>query len=203
MVDKSEIISFEGNRPLASQDALDFLLSRVSVSRVGGELPSTDALQKIFTAALRAPDHAGLKPWRYLKVAGEQREKLGELFVSAKLQDDPHLDQAAIDKLKKKPLRAPLVIVVIASIQDHPKVPEIEQMLSAGASAQNMLLAAHMQGIGAMWRTGSMTYHSRVREGLGVAQNEKIIGFIYMGSIEGKTRLVPEMNVSQYVKDWN
>ena len=135
--------------------------------------------------------------------AGEQREKLGELFVSAKLQDDPHLDQAAIDKLKKKPLRAPLVIVVIASIQDHPKVPEIEQMLSAGASVQNMLLAAHMQGIGAMWRTGSMTYNSRVREGLGVAQNEKIIGFIYMGSIEGKTRLVPEMNVGQYVKDWN
>ena len=105
MVDKSEIISFEGNRPLASQDALDLLLSRVSVSRVGGELPSTDALQKIFTAALRAPDHAGLKPWRYLKVAGEQREKLGELFVSAKLQDDPHLDQAAIDKLKFLPSR--------------------------------------------------------------------------------------------------
>ena len=144
-----------------------------------------------------------MKPWRYLKVAGEQREKLGELFVSAKLQDDPQLDQAAIDKLKKKPLRAPLVIVVIASIQDHPKVPEIEQMLSAGASAQNMLLAAHMQGIGAMWRTGSMTYHPRVREGLGVAQNEKIIGFIYMGSIEGKTRLVPEMNVGEYVTDWN
>ena len=95
------------------------------------------------------------------------------------------------------------MIVVIASIQDHPKVPEIEQMLSAGASAQNMLLAAHMQGIGAMWRTGSMTYHPRVREGLGVAQNEKIIGFIYMGSIEGKTRLVPEINLSQYVQDWN
>ena len=131
---------------MASQDALDFLLSRVSVSRVGGELPSTDALQKIFTAALRAPDHAGLKPWRYLKVAGEQREKLGELFVSAKLQDDPQLDQAAIDKLKKKPLRAPLVIVVIASIQDHPKVPEIEQMLSAGASTQNMLLARTYAG---------------------------------------------------------
>ncbi|MDG0999142.1 MAG: nitroreductase, partial [Pseudomonadales bacterium] len=129
--------------------------------------------------------------------------KLGELFVSAKLQDDPQLDQAAIDKLKKKPLRAPLVIVVIASIQDHPKVPEIEQMLSAGASTQNMLLAAHMQGIGAMWRTGSMTYHSLVREGLGVSQNEKIIGFIYMGSIEGKTRLVPEMNVGEYVTDWN
>ena len=187
---------------MSSQGALDLLLSRVSVSRVGGELPSTKALQNIFTAALRAPDHAGLKPWRYLKIAGEQRGKLGELFVSAKLQDDPNLDQAAIDKLKKKPLRAPLVIVVIASIRHHPKVPEIEQMLSAAASAQNMLLAAHMQGIGAMWRTGSMTYHSRVREGLDVAQNEKIIGFIYLGSIEGKTRLVPEMNVSQYVKDW-
>ncbi len=203
MVTRLETLSLEGNRALASQSALDLLLSRVSVSRVGGELPSTDALQNIFTAALRAPDHAGLKPWRYLKVAGEQRVKLGELFVSAKMQDDPNLDQAAIDKLKSKPSRAPLVIIVIASIQDHPKVPEVEQILSAGASAQNMLMAAHMQGIGAIWRTGSMTYHARVREGLGVAENEKIIGFMYLGSIEGKTRLVPKIDVDQYVEDWN
>ncbi len=187
---------------MKSQGALDLLLSRVSVSRVGGSAPSTEALRNIFSAALRAPDHAGLRPWRYLKVAGEQREKLGELFVSAKLQDDPQLDQAAIEKLKSKPLRAPLVVIVIAVIQDHPKVPEFEQILSAGASAQNVLRAAHMQGIGAMWRTGSMTYHAKVREGLGVADNEKIIGFIYLGEIEGKTRLLPEMNISQYVTDW-
>ena len=82
MLDKSEIISFEGSGPLASREAVDIVVSRVSVSRVGGELPSTDALQKIFTAALRAPDHAGLKPWRYLKVAGEQREKLGEFLLA-------------------------------------------------------------------------------------------------------------------------
>jgi len=202
MVQSSKITLFEGITPLKSQGALDLLLSRVSVSRVGGSAPSTEALRNIFSAALRAPDHAGLRPWRYLKVAGEQREKLGELFVSAKLQDDPQLDQAAIEKLKSKPLRAPLVIIVIAVIQDHPKVPEVEQILSAGASAQNMLLAAHMQGIGAMWRTGSMTYHAKVREGLGIADNEKIIGFIYLGEIEGKTRLLPEMNISQYVTDW-
>ena len=187
---------------MKSLGALNQLLSRVSVSRVGGEVPSAEALEAIFTAAIRAPDHAGLKPWRFLTVAGAQREKLGDLFVAAKLVDDPTMDQAAIEKLRSKPLRAPLVVVVVAVIQEHPKVPEVEQILSAGASVQNMLTAAHMQGIGAMWRTGSMTYHHKVHEGLGIAGNEKLIGFIYFGEIEGKTRLVPKIETNQYVTDW-
>ena len=182
--------------------ALETLLSRVSVSRVGGAVPSAAVMANIFKAGLRAPDHASLKPWRYLTVSGTRREKLGDLFVKAKLSEDPHLENTAVTKLKSKPLRAPLVIVVVAVICDHPKVPEVEQILSAGASAQNMLIAAHMQNIGAMWRTGAMTYHPVVRDGLGLRDHERIIGFLYLGEIEGKTRLIPELDVDQYVTDW-
>jgi len=203
MVQSSEIALFRGICQVRPPGALDVLLSRVSVSRVGGAAPSAEAMRNIFKAALRAPDHASLKPWRYLTVTGSQREKLGELFVKAKLSDDPELKEAAMAKLKNKPLRAPLLIVVIAVIHDHPKVPEIEQILSAGASAQNMLIAAHMQGIGAMWRTGEMTYHPVVLSGLGLSDNERIIGFLYLGEIEGKTRLVPALDIDQFVTDWN
>ncbi len=183
-------------------DALEALQHRVSVPRLGGDVPAKEVLENMFKAALRVPDHAQLKPWRFLLVSGASRERLGDLFVRAQLEDDPELNEAAINKARGKTNRAPLIIVVIAKPQFHPKVPEIEQLLSAGASIQNMLLAAHAQGIGAMWRTGSMAYHPTVLSGLGLAPDEKLIGFLYVGEISGKTRTVPEPDTQEYFKVW-
>jgi nitroreductase len=92
--------------------------------------------------------------------------------------------------------------VVAARLVEHPKVPEIEQILSAGAMAQNLMLAAHALGYGSMWRTGSMTYDQVVAKGLGLVPNEKMIGFLYVGEIEGNQKRLPEHDPEQFVTRW-
>ena len=183
-------------------DALEALQGRVSAARLVGEVPSQCILDNMFKAALRAPDHAQLRPWRFLLVSGDARDKLGDLFVQAQLEDDPDLSDIAIGKARSKPLRAPLIIVVIANVQSHPKVPEVEQLLSTGAAVQNMLVAAYAQGIGAMWRTGSMAYHATVLKELGLTSHEKLIGFLYVGEINGKRRVARPLDTDKYFRSW-
>ena len=183
-------------------DALDALLNRVSAPRLAEPGPTREQLDAICRAALRAADHALLRPWRFLVIREQARERLGELFVEAALAADPTLTPAGQDRLRGKTLRAPMIIVVIASHIAHPKVPGIEQDLSAAAAAQNMLNAAHAQGLGAMWRTGSMAYDQQVMAGLGLAENEKIIGFIYLGAINGKAKTLRPEDPTEHFKEW-
>lgn len=125
-----------------TMSAMDALLRRNSAPRLTDPAPCGDVLQTLLQAGLRAPDHARLKPWRFLVVEGQGRVALGDVFAQAALADNPDLDAAALDKLRNNPLRAPLIVVVIARLQEHPKVPEIEQLLSAGCAAHAILLAA-------------------------------------------------------------
>jgi nitroreductase len=187
-------------------EAIKAITSRVSVQRVGGEAPSSEVRGQIYAAALRVPDHAQLKPWRFLEIEGESLEKLSDLFAEAfvaerTLQGNPPSEEE-IDKARNKPLRAPLMIVVIASPLLHPKVPEVEQILSAGAAAQNMLIASHALGIGAMWRTGSMAYDDIVKQGLGLAESEHIVGFLYLGEPVGRVREAPTLEIDEYFQSW-
>ena len=183
-------------------NAIEVLLGRNSAPRLEGPGPDAEQLDTICRAALRAADHALLRPWRFLLVRGESRRELGELFVAAALESAPDMTAAEQDRLRGKTLRAPLIIVVIASHREHPKVPGIEQDLSAGAAAQNLLNAAHALGLGAMWRTGSMAYHPRVARGLGLGAEEKIIGFVYLGAISGKARAFREEDPADYFAEW-
>ncbi|MCY1216838.1 putative NAD(P)H nitroreductase YdjA [compost metagenome] len=183
-------------------EALDALLNRVSLARL--QEPAPDAAQRevLFRAALRAPDHGYLRPWRFLCIEGAAREKLGELFVSAVLARDPHVPEAVTTKARNMPMRAPLVVVVIARLQSGHKVPEVEQLLSAGCAAHSILLAAHAQGLGAIWRTGEMAYDLNVAAGLGLAENERVVGFLYLGSAEGERRAAPELAPADFVQSW-
>jgi nitroreductase len=181
--------------------ALDALHSRNSAARLTGEV-SPDALNAIVEAGLRAPDHGQLRPWRIIVVEGEARNRLGDLFVEAKRASVPDHPEELLEKLRGKPLRAPLILIVASRTTVHPKVPEIEQLLSAGAVAQNMLIAAHALGLGAMWRTGEMAYHPHVHRGLGFEGEEKIIGFLYMGEVDGRVKNVPTHNIEEFVSRW-
>ncbi len=183
-------------------DAIELLLNRVSTPQLSDPAPTEEQLQIIFQAALRAPDHAALKPWRFLTVSGEARARLGQVFQQAALQDDGEILEAKFNKLGKMAARAPLVVVVVARVEGHPKVPVVEQQISAGAAAQNMLLAAFAQDIGAMWRTGDMAYHPHVMNSLGLAGNEQIIGYLYLGAMPEKLKKVPQLQVSDFVSNW-
>ena len=183
-------------------DPIEALHSRVSVPLLAGPEPTEEELRDIYTAALRAADHAMLRPWRFLIIKNRGREKLAELFVRATQKDDPNVGEEKLARVRAKPMRAPLLVVAIASLQEHKQVPHVEQLLSTGAAVQNMLNAAHMSGLGAMWRTGSMAYHEIVKQGLGLAANERIVGFLYLGQASGKVKSVPQLEVSTYFRDW-
>lgn len=180
-------------------DALDALLNRVSAPRLIEPAPTEEQRQVLFRAALRAPDHAQLRPWRFLTVEGRARNELGELFVSALGADSA---PETIAKTLAMPLRAPFLVVVIARVQEHPKVPAQEQVLAAGCAAHGILLAAHAQGIGAVWRTGEMAYNARVAKGLGLADNEQIIAYLYLGTPERELRTPQDLPVEEFVTAW-
>jgi nitroreductase len=183
-------------------DALTALHNRVSVSRLTEPAPDQPALDNMFKAAMRAPDHGLLRPWRFLVLQGTARERLGELCAQAALQDEPELPPAQLNKLRSKPLRAPMIIVGICSPRDHPKVPLLEQQLAAGAAINNLLIAAHAQGIGAIWRTGPMATHDTVTHGLGLTAQESILAFLYLGTPDGPLRPLKEEDYNPYVQDW-
>lgn len=183
-------------------DALELLHTRVSSPLLGDQPPTEEQLQVMFQAAVRAPDHGALRPWRFLTIAGDDRAKLGELFLAAGLASEPDMLEAKQTKLRNMPLRAPMLVVAIAKIQPHPIVPEVEQQVAAGAATQNLLLAAFAQGIGGMWRTGDMAYNAQVMKGLGLADNEQIIGFVYLGSQPEKMKSLCPLNPADYVQSW-
>jgi len=182
-------------------DAITLLHNRVSCPVLKEPAPTQEQLEVIFKAALRAPDHGMIRPWRFLIISGEHRARLGELFLKAALSENPELAPEQQEKIRKKPMRAPLIIVVVAANQQHPKVPILEQEISAGCAAQNILHAAYALGFGAMWRTGKMAYHPVVKAGLEVSAEESIVGFIYLGSAP-KMRRAPQHEIEKFVSVW-
>jgi len=182
-------------------EALDALLNRVSVPRLPEPAPNAAHREGLFQAALRAPDHGQLRPWRFLTIEGEGRAKLGELFAEA-LANKGDASQAALDKARAMPLRAPLLIVVIARLQDHFKVPKSEQRLAAGCAAHGILIAAHAQGIGAVWRTGEMAFDAHVHQGLGLEPTEELIGYLYLGTPLNEPRTAPVLDTADFVRAW-
>ena len=181
--------------------ALDLLLNRVSVGRLLEPAPDAAQRELMLRAALRAPDHGQLRPWRFITIEGEARARLGELFAEAQAQN-PASTPEMLDKARAMPLRAPLLLVVVASLSEHPKVPQEEQVLSAGCAAHSVLLAAQALGFGAIWRTGPLTHHPHILDGLGLGAHEKIVGFLYLGSFEGERRNPPALATADFVSAW-
>jgi nitroreductase len=182
-------------------DALDALHTRNSVAQLTDPAPSPEQLDNIFKAAVRANDHRRLRPWRFLLIEGEARNKLGQLMVDIKLADNPAMTAEEQDALRAKPLRAPTIVVVVATVRSNEKVPDIEQVISAGGAAQLMMAAAHAQDVGAVWRTGGIAYDTRMVEGLGLDKQDQIVGFIYLGTPKAVKKLA-EMDVNDYLTNW-
>lgn len=184
-------------------NTLTALLTRTSQGALTEPAPSADVLNHAFQAALRAPDHRLLRPWRYLVIQGDARHQLGELFLQAGLMDNPELSDVEQQRLLKMPLRAPMIVVAITVTKDDPKVPEVEQVLSTGAAVQNLLVAIHAQGFASMWRTGWVTTHAHILAALGLAAHESIAGFIYIGSATNAPRVPTPLTVSDFVQQWS
>src|SRR5215813_1224421 len=117
-------------------DALEALTARVSPTELGDPAPDEEAERRLIEAALRAPDHGRLRPWRFLSVRADGRKRLGEVLALALKRRDPEAGPDLLERERLKPLRAPLILIVAARITANPKIPAVEQLLSAGAAAQ-------------------------------------------------------------------
>ena len=182
-------------------DALEAITQRVSIAQLTGPDVSDEQKTILAQAAMRAPDHAWMRPSRYLTIEGDARARLGQIFYEAQSAGKQLPDEKR-QKMQGMLLRAPLVIVGITRVSEHPKVPRDEQILSTGAGIQNMLIAAHALGLGAIWRTGDMAHCQGVRAALGLADNEEIVGFLYVGHPNTSTKSVPVIDDPEFFTAW-
>jgi nitroreductase len=168
-------------------DALEALNTRATAKTYGETAPTKEQLAIVLQAAVRAPDHGRLRPWRFMIIQGDQRRKLGDLLAASALRRIPGLSAGDLQRERDKALRAPLIIVVACRIVPGTKIPVIEQILAAGSAAQNILLALHALGFVAAWKTGEAAYDPEVKRALGFAADDHLVGFIYTGGGAGAT----------------
>jgi nitroreductase len=183
-------------------DALEAITERMSPLELGEPAPDEAALRRLIEAALRAPDHGRLRPWRFLIVRGEGRKKLGEVLALALKRRDPQASPDLLERERQKPLRAPLILIVAARITPNPKIPAVEQLLSAGAAAQNIMIACHALRFGAMWKTGEPAYDASVKRALGLRVTDEIAGFLYIGTPKSMPIPQPPLNVADFAESW-
>ena len=163
-------------------DVFEAITTRASTTALTEPGPSDAQIAALLHARACAPDHGRRRPWRFLVVRGKARDELGDLMAAATRGRQPEASEDMLERERRKPLRAPVIVIVAVVLTLQSKIPEIEQMLSAGAAAQNILLAAHGFGFGAIWRTGAPAYDPEVANGLGLPEGARIVGFLYIGS---------------------
>jgi nitroreductase len=169
-------------------NAIEALHTRESAAKLQEPAPDDAALETMLQAALRAPDHGRLRPWRFIAIRGEALQRFGDVLADTLKARMPAATPDMLARERAKALRAPLIVVVAARVQQGGKIPEIEQVLATGAAAQNIMLAAHAMGYGAMWKTGDPAYDARVKHALGLNDTDCIVAFLYLGTGTGAPR---------------
>jgi nitroreductase len=182
--------------------AIEALLQRRSARTLTGPAPDQGALDLILESASRAPDHGRLRPWRFIVIQGAARERFGELLADHLRRAHPGTPEEAVQRERQKAFRAPVIVVVAAIVEASPKVPVIEQILAAGAAAQNMMLAAFALGLNAMWKTGAPAYDETVKAAFGLEPKDAIVGFIYLGTESAAPGPAPPTSWRDRVKHW-
>lgn len=167
-----------------SAETLALLASRRSTTAkaMSEPGPSPEQTETLIRLAARVPDHGKLFPWRFIVFEGEAREKFGELLEARlrEIEPDGPLERYVLER--NRFLRAPLVVAVVSDVTENHKIPEWEQVLSAGAACQTLLIAASAMGFAAQWLTEWYAYDRLVKTALGLASGERVAGFIYIGT---------------------
>lgn len=179
-------------------DAIELLLTRQSTPRLIAPAPDASQLKIILDAAIRVPDHGALAPWEFIIATDQGLNTLADIFVEAAKASGA--DEDFVNKAKGMPMRAPMVITVVAKTQQHPKVPVLEQQIAAGCATMAMQQAAFALGIGAVWRTGDFAFDANVNAALGLELHDQIVGFLYVGTPAVVTPQKPQKDGSQYVR---
>lgn len=183
---------------------LDLLLARRSVSAnaLAEPGPNLAELELMLRAASRVPDHKKLVPWRFLLFQGEARAAFGKVLAAVCRAEETDPGAFRLENEANRFLRAPLVVAVISRVVKNPAAPEWEQILSAGAACQNLIVAATALGYGAQWITEWCGYSPGIRQALGLADNERVAGFIYIGTPKEKPEERERPALAEIVAAW-
>lgn len=185
---------------------LDLLAKRRSVKadKLIEPAPDSRQLETILTIAARVPDHKKLVPWRFIVFAGAAREAMGEVIAAACEAEEAHPpSKVRLDMERKRLTRAPLVVAVISRIVQKAGAPEWEQTLSAGAACYNLCLAANALGFATNWITEWIAYSAAIHAALGLDSNERIAGFIYIGTAAEPPEERERPQLSEIVTFWH
>jgi nitroreductase len=185
-----------------NQNVLDTLLTRASVKSLQDPAPSDADLRTIFDAAMRAPDHGKLRPWRFFVIRGDARRELSQMFAAGVKRREPAATEAQIAKEREKPLRVPMIIAVVARTVSGHKVPVIEQTLAVGAAAMNILNAVHALGFGATWLTGANCYDPVFKRDFGLEETDQLVGFIHVGTPQESAPVARRPDPAEFVVEW-
>ena len=164
--------------------------------------PSKEELEKIIAIGLRVPDHGKLNPWRLIVISGDNRALAGEKLAEIALSRNPDIDESSLKVERGRFLPAPVTIGVLSSPRPHVKIPEFEQLLSAGAVALNLVHGANAFGYGAQWVTRWFAYDDFASEMLGAREGEKFVAFIHMGTAAKRLEDKPEPDMGKLVTHW-
>ena len=184
-------------------DAIENILSRNSTNKLSKPIPTKEEMNLVYQSALRAPDHAWLKPSEFIEVTGNGLDKLSKIFSEYVKDNLKDLNQEKIDKYSNAPYRAPMIIILVTNVVKHSKVPEIEQMLSTAAATQNILLCLNALNYGAIWRTGLLALNNNISSYLGLKKNQLILGYLYIGTPITKPKALPDIDINKFVTKWN
>lgn len=162
----------------------DYLLTRRSVGMAFLKEPGPNPaeLEQLLTIATRVPDHGKLAPWRLIVIEGEARRQAGERLAEIARRKTPDIEAAALEIERNRFLPAPVTVGVISAPRMHPKIPEFEQLLSAGNVALNLIHGAHALGFAASWVTRWYAFDSEAMEMLGARAGERFVGFVQIGT---------------------
>jgi nitroreductase len=162
-------------------DTLEAIFTRRSVSKVLPDPIPHALVEQVLLAAAQAPNHYKVRPWHFVVLYGAARERLGQVMADSLQAHQPDLPPASYEKERQKPLRAPVVIAVGVDRPEDARVIEVENICATAAAVQNLLLAAHALGLGAIWRTGPAAYDPAVKTFLGFAPEQHLVAFVYLG----------------------
>lgn len=162
-------------------ELFEAIFGRHNVSKVKPDPVPRELIEKLLSAAVQAPNHHKVRPWRFVVLTGDGRKKLGDVMAASFLDRNPATPPEGLDKTRALPLRAPVVLAVGVDKPADSKTIEIENVTAAAAACENILLAAHALGLGVGWRTGEWARDPKVKEFLGFDADQHLIGFLYIG----------------------
>ncbi|RKG39876.1 nitroreductase family protein [Acinetobacter sp. WCHAc060007] len=189
-----------------SESAVEIVHQNIHQRQFIGHLvepaPNAVQLEQAFQAAMTAPDHHRLKPTRFVVIPSTEREAFGDLLSQA-LADTGQTEEAQLERVKNHPFRAPLLVLALTKLQDHPKVPHFEQILSSGAAVQNFLLSLQSNGYSTMWRSGAVVESKLFKQALGLTEADLISGIIYIGTAVKAIPPRTEIFTNEFVSEWH